>query len=125
MQAIVLAGGKGTRLSPYTLVFPKPMLPVGGQPIIQTIVRQLAYFGFDDVVISLGYLGELIELYFKDKSNIPSGVNIRFVTEEKPLGTSGAISLVDNLDDDFLVINGDILTTLDFGKMFEYHSCNH
>lgn len=121
MQAIILAGGKGTRLSPYTLVFPKPMLPVGGQPIIQTIVRQLAYFGFDDIVISLGYLGELVELYFKDKSNVPTGAQIRFVAEDKPLGTAGAISLVENPDEDFLVINGDILTTLDFGKMYSYH----
>jgi NDP-mannose synthase len=122
MQAIILAGGKGTRLAPYTLVFPKPMLPVGGQPIIQTIVKQLAFYGFNDIVISLGYLGDLIEIFFRRPENIPPGVTIRFVKEEIPLGTSGAISLVDDLDENFLVINGDILTTLDFSQMVQFHS---
>ena len=73
MQAIILAGGKGTRLKPYTLVFPKPMLPVGGTPIIDTLVRQLGYFGFTDITISLGYLGGYVKMYFEDDANKPDG----------------------------------------------------
>jgi NDP-sugar pyrophosphorylase family protein len=123
MQAVILAGGKGTRLAPYTVVFPKPMLPVGGQPIIQTIVDQLSRHGFDDIVISLGYLGDLIELYFKDKP--PAGIHLRYVREDKPLGTAGALSLIDGLEENFLVINGDILTTLNYSDMYRYHRERH
>ncbi len=122
MQAVIVAGGRGTRLAPYTMVFPKPMLPVGGQPIIETIVRQLAYYGFTDIIISLGYLGGLIKLYFEDKSKVPDGVEIRYCFEDIPLGTAGAIGLIENLEDDFLVINGDILTTLDYRKFIEFHT---
>ncbi|HSA30238.1 MAG TPA: sugar phosphate nucleotidyltransferase [Candidatus Omnitrophota bacterium] len=121
MQAVILAGGQGTRLAPYTLVFPKPMLPVGGQPIIETIIQQLAYYNFKDVVICLGYLGNLIEVYLKNDSRVPKDVNIRYVLESKPLGTAGALSLIDGLEDDFLVINGDILTTLNFQDFFLFH----
>lgn len=121
MQAVILAGGKGTRLSPYTLVFPKPMLPVGGHPIIETIIRQLAMHGFKDIIISLGYLGDLIQTYFKDKSKIPAGVNLKYVNEDKPLGTAGALSLINGLEEDFLVINGDVLTTLNFADIYRFH----
>ena len=121
MQALVLAGGRGTRLAPYTLVLPKPMLPIGGEPIIYTIVTQLARYGFNDIIVSLGYLGELIEVYFKAEENVPSGCTIRFVRETTPLGTAGAIGLIEDLADDFLVINGDILTSLDFREVFAYH----
>ena len=124
MQAVILAGGRGTRLAPYTVVFPKPMLPVGGQPIIQTIINQLAECGVEDIVISLGYLGDLIELYFRDRRNCPAGVAIRYVREEQPLGTSGALSLVEGLDEDFLVVNGDILTSLDYSEMVRFHRAN-
>ena len=119
MQAVILAGGKGTRLLPYTVVFPKPMLPLGGQPIIQIILTQLVKHGFTDIVISLGYLGDLIELYLNEKRS--EEANIRFVREQKPLGTAGALSLVEDLEEDFLVINGDILTSLDYRAMFDFH----
>ncbi len=121
MQAVILAGGKGTRLMPYTTVFPKPMLPVGGKPIIDIIVQQLAYFGFTDIVISLGYLGDYIRMYFDDKSRVPGGVTIRYVEESTPLGTSGPVALVPRLEDNLLVINGDILTTLDYSDLMRYH----
>jgi NDP-mannose synthase len=121
MQAVILAGGKGTRLAPYTLVFPKPMLPVGGQPIIETIITQLAHHGFKDIVISLGYLGDLIKLYFNDRTKVPSGVSLRYVYEDKPLGTAGALSLIEGLEENFLVINGDILTTLNYENFFNFH----
>ncbi len=122
MQAVILAGGQGTRLLPYTVVFPKPMLPLGGQPIIQIILSQLIRHGFTDIIISLGYLGDMIELYFNDKRL--EEASIRFVRERKPLGTAGALSLVEDLDEDFLVINGDILTSLDFRAMFDFHREN-
>ncbi len=121
MQAVILAGGRGTRLLPYTVVFPKPMLPVGGQPIIQTIVAQLVQSGFDDIVISLGYLGDMIELFFREEKNRPPGVRIRYVQEKEPLGTSGALSLIEGLDDHFLVVNGDILSSLSYRQIYEYH----
>ncbi len=121
MQAVILAGGKGTRLAPYTVVFPKPMLPVGGQPIIETIIQQLSYYNFKEIIICLGYLGDLIEVYLKSDSRIPKDVHIRYVTEQNPLGTAGALSLIDGLDEDFLVINGDILTTLNFEDFFVFH----
>jgi NDP-sugar pyrophosphorylase family protein len=121
MQAIILAGGKGTRLKPYTLVFPKPMLPVGGIPIIDTLIRQLSYFGFTDITISLGYMGGYVKMYFEDDSNKPEGVTINYVNEDQPLGTSGPVALVDNLEEDFLVINGDILSTFDYRKFFDFH----
>lgn len=121
MQAIILAGGIGTRLKPYTLVFPKPMLPVGGKPIIETIINQLAYYGFDKITISLGYLGYYIKMYFEDNSKIPSGVKISYIDEKKPLGTAGSIGLIEELDDDFLVINGDILTTMNYRDFFKFH----
>jgi NDP-mannose synthase len=125
MQAIILAGGAGTRLRPYTLVFPKPMLPVGGMPIIATIVHQLAYYGFNDIVISLGYLGDYIRMYFMGGVNTPKGVTIRFSFEDQPLGTTGPLALVDKLDDDFLVINGDILSTIDYADFFHTHRDRH
>ncbi|MBF0532481.1 MAG: NTP transferase domain-containing protein [Candidatus Omnitrophica bacterium] len=121
MQAVILAGGKGTRLAPYTMVFPKPMLPVGGQPIIETIIRQLAFYGFKDIVISLGYLGDMIELYFRDRSKSLDGIRLRYVREDQPLGTAGALSLIDDLDENFLVINGDILTTLNYENFYRFH----
>ena len=121
MQAVILAGGKGTRLVPYTTIFPKPMLPVGEMPIIEIIIKQLSYYGFKEIIISLGYLGHFIEMYFNDDSRIPEGVTIHYVRETKPLGTAGSISLIDNLDEDFLVINGDILTSMNFLDMYDYH----
>ncbi|MBN2354061.1 MAG: NTP transferase domain-containing protein [Spirochaetales bacterium] len=121
MQAIILAGGQGTRLRPYTVIFPKPMLPVGGKPIIEIIVNQLASYGFTDIVISLGYLGDYIRMFFNNPANVPAGVTIRYIDETTPLGTAGPIGLVEGLEDNFLVINGDILTTLDYSDFMRTH----
>jgi len=103
------------------MVFPKPMLPVGGMPIIAVIVKQLAYFGFTDITISLGYLGDYIRLYFDDRNHIPAGTVIRYVEETEPLGTAGSLSLLQNHEEDFLVLNGDLLTSLDFRDFFLFH----
>ncbi len=119
MQAVILAGGKGTRLKPYTTVLPKPLVPVGDYPILEIILRQLKSFGIEDIVISIGHLPRLIKSYFGDGSRL--GVKIRYVQEKKPLGTAGAIGIIKGLAENFLVMNGDILTTLDYRKLFNYH----
>lgn len=119
MQAVILAGGKGTRLRPFTSTLPKPLVPVGDFPIIEIVLRQLRHYGFRDVVISTGHLAELIEAYCGRGSRW--GLKIRYVREERPLSTAGALKLIRRLDRDFLTINGDILTTLDFRKLFRFH----
>lgn len=120
-RAIILAGGKGTRLLPYTVVIPKPMLPIGETPIIEIIARQLFYHGFNKVTVSLGHLSGMIELFLessKGKAGLP---NFEFFKEESPLGTSGPVGSIRPKEDNFLVINGDILSTLDMNAMFEAH----
>ena len=121
MKAVILAGGKGTRLAPYNTVFPKPLVPLGDRPILDIVIHQLAHYGFSDITLSLGYLAELIEAYFHDGSPNVANANIRFVREREPLGTVGSLALVPGLDESFLVMNGDILTTLDYGKLLAFH----
>lgn len=121
MKAVILAGGKGTRLAPYNTVFPKPLVPLGDRPILDIIIHQLAHYGFKDIVLSVGYLAELIQAYFREGSPNVENANITFVREQEPLGTVGSLSLVSGLDDSFLVMNGDVLTTIDFSKLMKYH----
>ena len=122
MKAIILAGGKGTRLLPYTTIFPKPLVPVGERPILDIVIRQLAYHGFDDVVLSVGHLAELIQAYFHSKRQEFSPIKLSYVREERALGTAGPVKLVPNLGTSpFLVMNGDVLTTLNYTKMMDYH----
>src|SRR3990172_5297744 len=119
MKAIILAGGKGTRLAPYTTIFPKPLMPIGDMPILEIVLRQLAHYGFDDISLAVGYLSELLMAYCGDGSKF--GLKIGYSHEEQPLGTAGPIALVPNLEDTFLVMNGDLLTTIDYGVMLKYH----
>jgi NDP-sugar pyrophosphorylase family protein len=122
MQAILLAGGKGTRLRPFTHVFPKPLMPLGDadpMPIIEVVLRQLARFGFRDITIITGYLTELIEAFCGDGRKF--GARLDYQRETTPLGTAGGLTLVERPDEPVLVINGDILTTLDYGEMYEFH----
>ena len=119
MQAIILAGGKGRRLLPYTTVLPKPLMPIGDYPIIEVILRQLKHCGFKRITISTGYLHELIHAYLD--SNKTLGLKINYSHEETPLGTIGPLRLIENLDDTFLVMNGDILTDLDYRKLIKSH----
>ena len=119
MQAIILAGGKGRRLLPYTTVLPKPLMPIGDYPIIEVILRQLKRAGFNRISISTGYLHELIHAYLD--SNKTLGLRIEYSHEETPLGTIGPLRLIENLEDTFLVMNGDILTDLNYKKLIESH----
>lgn len=118
-QVVILAGGQGSRLRPYTTILPKPLLPVGEIPILEILVRQLKYYGFKNILISTGYLAELIEAYFGDGRRW--GVFIRYVRESKPLGTAGALKLAKHTEDDFLVLNGDILTDMNFALFLKWH----
>jgi len=122
MRSVILAGGKGRRLQPFTTTIPKPLFPLGEKPILQIIIEQLKTYGINDFVISLGYLGGLIEAFFGDGSKF--NCNIEYVIENEPLGTAGAISLLPEMGEDFLFMNGDILTTLDFNKAIQFHKQN-
>ena len=123
MKAVILAGGRGTRLRPYTTVFPKPLMPVGDKPILEIIICQLKSCGLGDIIITVGHLGELITNFFGDGSKL--GVNIKYVKEDQPLGTAGGLALIkEELEDTFLMINGDTLTTLNFAELIDYHRRN-
>jgi NDP-mannose synthase len=119
-RAVVLAGGLGTRLRPYTTVLPKPLMPVGDRPVLDIVVRQLHHHGFERVTIATGYLAELIEAYFGDGHGY--NVHIDYFREQEPLGTVGALSLIEELEDDFLVMNGDVLTDIDYAGFLQRHS---
>ena len=120
MQALILAGGKGARLQPYTNVLPKPLMPLGEHPILDIILRQLKLAGATDVILAVGYLGHLLQAFFGDGAKY--GLKITYSIEDAPLGTAGPIGLVlDRLDDDFLVMNGDLLTTLNYRRFFDFH----
>jgi len=119
MDAIILAGGKGTRLAPYTTIFPKPLMPIGDAPILDVVLRQLKGHGFTKIIMAVGYLAELLETYFGNGSKY--GIDIQYSRESKPLGTAGPLSLIENLTNPFLVMNGDILTTLNYSTLINYH----
>jgi NDP-sugar pyrophosphorylase family protein len=119
MRAVILAGGKGTRLAPYTITFPKPLVPVGDMPILEIVIRQLSAAGFDHVTLAVGHLAELIEAYFGDGSRW--GIRIDYSREEQPLGTVAPIKLIPDLPEHFLVMNGDVLTSLPYRSLFDGH----
>jgi NDP-sugar pyrophosphorylase family protein len=120
MKAVILAGGQGTRLLPYTASLPKAMMPIGTRPILEVVVRQLQVLGIEEILLATGYLEELIRSYFGDGSRF--GVPIRYSREDAPLGTAGPLSLVrERLTEPFIVINSDILTDLDFRALVAFH----
>jgi NDP-sugar pyrophosphorylase family protein len=116
---VILAGGKGTRLAPYTTVLPKPLMPVGDMPILEILIRQLRHYGFRNFVISVGHLSALIQAFFGDGSKW--NVNIAYAIEDEPLGTIGPLRLIEGLTKPFLVMNGDLLTDLNFSLLYKYH----
>ena len=124
MKAVILAGGKGTRLRPYTTVFPKPLMPIGDKPILEILIRQMSAKGFNDIVVTTGYLAELIVTFLGDGSKF--GVKIKYSKEAKPLGTAGGLGLIrDDLTETFLMANGDLLTTLNFADLVAFHKSSN
>jgi NDP-sugar pyrophosphorylase family protein len=121
MRAVILAGGLGMRLRPYTAILPKPLIPVGDRPVIEHILQRLAAFGADRVDMCVGHLGELIRVYLSEATDLVSKLDCRWHWEDEPLGTAGALRVVTDLEGTFLVMNGDILTTLDFNELLAAH----
>ena len=120
MKAVILAGGQGTRLLPYTASLPKAMMPIGNKPILEVVVRQLHALGVEEILLATGYLEELIRSYFGDGSQF--GVPIIYSREDAPLGTAGPLSLLrERLTETFLLMNSDILTNLDFRALVAFH----
>jgi len=118
-RAIILAGGVGARLRPYTTVLPKPLMPIGDRPVLDIIVRQLHRSRFARITVATGYLAELIEAFFRDGSAY--GIPIDYFRETEPLGTVGALALIEDLDEDFIVMNGDVLTDIDYEALLARH----
>ena len=118
-RAVILAGGKGSRLRPYTVVLPKPLMPIGEFPILEVVVRQLADNGFDHITMAVNHQAEIIKAYFNSGSKW--GIKIDYSLERKPLGTMGPLKLIDDLPEHFLVMNGDVLTDLDYSAFYREH----
>jgi len=121
LRAIILAGGKGVRLHPFTINFPKPLVPLGDTPVIEVLMRRLLHAGITDITLTLGHLAELMKAYFQHRKQLVEQLRLRFVEEEEPTGTAGSLSLISGLKDTFLVMNGDLLTDLDFGALVNFH----
>jgi NDP-sugar pyrophosphorylase family protein len=122
VKAVVLAGGRGTRLAPYTSVLPKPLMPIGDRSILELVLGQLAACGIADVTLCVGYLSHLIQAVLGNR--VHDGVDITYVHEEEALGTAAPLRLVPGLDKTFIVMNGDVLTTLDYAALLRYHRRN-
>ena len=124
MRAVILAGGLGSRLRPYTTSLPKPLMPIAGEfPILEIILRQLRRDGFTRVTLAVGYLSEIIQAFFGDGSKW--GLKLDYSLEERPLSTIGPLTLIPDLPDQFLVMNGDILTTLSYSALMQYHKAEN
>lgn len=119
MKAVVLAGGKGARLAPYTTILPKPLMSIGDMPILEVMLLQMKAAGITDIVLTVGHLSELLRAFFQDGSQF--GLNITYSHEQFPLGTAGPIALVNGLDETFIVSNGDVLTTLNLRDLIRFH----
>lgn len=118
-RAVILAGGKGTRLKPYTISLPKPLVPVGDMPILEIIIRKLTKQGFNHITITVNHMADIIRAFCGDGSKW--GTHIDYSLEDKPLSTMGPLKLIKDLPDNFLVMNGDILTDLDFKTFYDEH----
>lgn len=119
MRAVILAGGKGTRLKPYTIVIPKPLVPIGEYPILEIIIRQLVFYGFRHITLAVNHQAEIIQAYFG--SGEKWGITIDYSLEDRSLSTMGPLRLIHDLPENFLVMNGDILTDLDFKAFHDFH----
>jgi NDP-mannose synthase len=123
VKAVVFAGGRGTRLAPYTSVLPKPLMPIGDRSILELVIDQLATYGITDLTLCVGYLSHLIEAVLDNctRHHSRENVQITYVREEEALGTAAPLRLVEGLDSTFVAMNGDVLTTLDFNALIHHH----
>ena len=124
LKAVLLAGGLGTRLAPYTMVFPKPLVPLGDIPIMEIVLRQLRWYGVETAYISVGHLAPLIEAYFMTRGPI-QGMEISYLREDEPLGTAGALGLLPEPPTEaVLLMNGDLVTSADVGGLLDAHAAS-
>lgn len=121
MKAVILAGGKGRRLRPFSVVFPKPLAPLGDVPVIEHLLRFLVRHGVDEVVLCVDYLAELLKAFLDVRSDLQRRIRVRYARDEKPGGTAGPLAAIDGLDSTFVVANGDLITDLDLGAMLDHH----
>jgi len=121
-DVVILAGGRGTRLAPYTTVFPKPLMPIGDRPVLEILLRRLAAADLRTIHLAVGHLAELIEAYFGDGSRF--GVELRYAREDEPLGTAGPLASIEFDSQTVLVMNGDLVTTLDFRELLDAHAAS-
>lgn len=118
-RAVILAGGKGTRLRPYTVVLPKPLMPIGEYPILEVIIRQLVQSGFDHITLAVNHQAEIIKAFFQNGERW--GIRIDYSLEDQPLGTMGPLRHIQDLPEHFLVMNGDVLTDLNYTEFHDNH----
>lgn len=119
MKVVVLAGGKGSRLAPYTKVIPKPLMPIGDMPILEVLLHQVKRAGAEEIILTVGHMAELLRAFFQEGERF--GARITYCYEDVPLGTAGPLTGINGLDETFIVLNGDVLTTLDFSDLMDFH----
>lgn len=121
MRAVILAGGRGRRLAPFTVAFPKPLVPVGDRAVLEVLIRRLTASGITEIILSVDHLAELIMAFVEGHPSLRSLARFRFVRDEHPGGTAGPLARIDGLDETFLVANGDLLTDVDFRDLIAHH----
>jgi NDP-mannose synthase len=121
LRAVMLAGGKGVRLHPFTVNFPKPLVPLGDTPVIEVLMKRLIRYGITDITLTLGHLAELLKAYFYHRQDLTRQLNLQYVDEKEPTGTAGSLANVPGLDNTFIVMNGDLLTDVDFDELVSFH----
>jgi NDP-sugar pyrophosphorylase family protein len=125
MRAVILAGGKGTRLMPFTVNFPKPLVPLGDMPVLEVLINRLIQHQITDITLTLGYLSELIKAYFDRRKCLHDQIRLNYVDEQEPTGTAGSLAMVPGLEQTFLVCNGDLLTDLNIDDLVAFHRCQN
>jgi NDP-sugar pyrophosphorylase family protein len=121
LRAVILAGGKGTRLLPFTVNFPKPLVPLGDTPVIEVLINRFIQFNITDITLTVGHLAELVKAYFDRRKCLHEKIHLSYIDEQEPTGTAGSLAMVPDLNQTFLVCNGDLLTDLNFDDLVAFH----